>query len=632
MLTLAALARRSEYALHPPADHDRTGDDTVVVDRAALLTRADWPGDAFAGTLLVCEPDSIGPDRAATVLRRLADQRAAGLVVADAEGRALPPGLVAAARRAALPVLRSTEPVAVWRHTLIPRVTEQRLLSADRHAVRLGRLLDHLAPGPRPAPAELIAWLSGELGADIRLDDARARHAPAPVPAGDAALSHPVAVTGQILTARRSLPWSASESELLRRTAAVLAPPPPPPPSPLVPAGEGRAAQLATSLRAARLAAFQALMTGHIEPAQRILGPLAPGLLDTDDAQIAIIDCASGPRDEVFARVESRLDDDGNGLAVRCPAFEGHIIVVAPRPDPDAHEAPALARLRSLVADNGLLTLGISPVMPVEDIGSGYSMAYDAIATARISPTRAATATGTPGLLEALHPGTAQQWATALLSPVLGRRGCDQHMSTVGLGLEFEVSAASRILGIHRNTLSRRVRGMLQVTGLDPDRTLDRIALSLALQIHALHGPAPRPAAGAVPRLAGLLAQEPVTTWASTALAPLRQDHTDRRTTGGETLLRTLRAWAALDFRVDAAAQQTGLYPATVRSHIRAAEGQLDWMLLSALPTGHLATDEDAPRKQSGLRNLAVALQTTPGSPPLRLPDPVHAAADPSRP
>ncbi|PZT72195.1 MULTISPECIES: hypothetical protein [unclassified Streptomyces] len=91
MLTLAALARRSEYALHPPAGHDRTGDDSVPVDRAALLTRADWPGESFAGTLLVCEPDSIAPDRAATVLGRLADRRAAGLVVADAEGRALPP-------------------------------------------------------------------------------------------------------------------------------------------------------------------------------------------------------------------------------------------------------------------------------------------------------------------------------------------------------------------------------------------------------------------------------------------------------------------------------------------------------------------------------------------------------------
>ncbi|PZT72196.1 MULTISPECIES: helix-turn-helix domain-containing protein [unclassified Streptomyces] len=369
-------------------------------------------------------------------------------------------------------------------------------------------------------------------------------------------------------------------------------------------------------------------MTGHIESAQRILGPLSPGLLDTEDAQIAIIDCAAGPRDEVFARVKSRLDDEGNGLAVRCPAFEGHIIVVAPRPDPGAPEAPAVARLRTLVADNGLLSLGISPVLPVEEIGNGYSMAYDAIATARISPTRAATATGTPGLLEALDPAGARQWATALLSPVLGRRGGDQQLSTVGLGLEFEVSAASRILGIHRNTLSRRVRGMLQATGLDPDRTLDRISLSLALQIHALHGPAPRPAAGTVPGLAGLVDREPVTTWAAAALAPLRQDHTDRRTTDGGTL----RAWAALDFRVDATARETGLYAATVRSHIRTAEGQLDWMLLSALPTGHLTTDEDAPRKQSGLRHLAVALQATPGSPPLRLPDPVHAGGEAPRP
>ncbi|MFJ4503190.1 helix-turn-helix domain-containing protein [Streptomyces sp. NPDC088864] len=625
MLTLAALARRSEYALHLPADHDRTGDDGVVVDRAALLTRADWPAESFAGTLLVCEPGGIDPGRAATVLRRLAGQRAAGLVVADAEGRALPAGLVAAARQAGLPVLRSTEPVPVWRHTLIPRISEQRLRSADRHALRLGRLLDHVAPGRRSDPAELIAWLSGELGADIRLTEAGHPHPPGDTALSPAALCHPVAGTGRVLTARRPLPWSAPEAELLRRAAAVLAPAPP---SPAGPVREGRAARLTASLRAARLAAFQALMTGHIESAQRILGPLSPGLLDTGEAQIAVVDCAAGPRDEVFALVEARLDADGNGLAVRCPAFESHIIVVAPRPAPGAGEAPALGRLRSLVAGNGLLSLGISPVLPVEDIGSGYGMAYDALATARISPARAATAAGTPGLLEALDPVAAGRWATALLAPVLGRRGHDQQLSTVGLGLEFEVSAAGRILGIHRNTLSRRVRGMLRATGLDPDRALDRVTLSLALQIHALHGPAPT--AGAVPPLAGLFAGERVTAWAAAALAPLRQAATDRRTTDGETLLRTLRVWAALDFRVDAAARETGLYPATVRSHIRAAEGQLGWMLLSALPTGHLATDEDAPRKQSGVRNLAVALQATPGSPALLLPDPVHAAGEPS--
>ncbi|MFB0627520.1 helix-turn-helix domain-containing protein [Streptomyces sp. AB3(2024)] len=621
MLTLAALAHQPEYVLHPL--HTTVPDDRVV-DRAELVTPSDCPG-RLAGTLLICPPDTIDIRHARTWLQRFSDEGAAGLILAaDTPSHPQEP-LVEAACHAALPLLASGAPVATWRHTLIPQITEHRRQASDRHAARLAHLLDHLdhLDNDSPPAGDLLEWLARELDAEVSLQADTRTPTPStrrrlPAAGGAFTSTHPLADSDRFLTARRHHAFSTSDRDLLTRSATVLA--------------IRRHASLpacdtliAEPLRAVRLAAFQALMVGHIEPAQRILGPLSPHLLDTDDVQIAIMDCAGTPRDETLARVEALLSD--TGLAVRCPAFDGHIVVLAPHPDPELPEAAAVTALRPLVADRSRrLSLGISPTLPVEDIATGFGLAYDAIAAARISPTRAAVASLTPGLLDVLDPATAQQWATALLQPVLDQRGADQQLSTVALGLEFEVSAASRILGIHRNTLSRRIRTMLQATGLTCDRTADRITLSLALQIHALHGTASDPAPHHTPTLAHLLAQSPVTEWATAALSPLGQECTDRRTTSGDALAQTLRSWADEDFRVDAAAQRLGLYPATVRGHIRTAETLLGWVLLSTLPAGPLPDDEDAPAKQSGLRSLAVAVQAAPGTPQPILPDPTRTA------
>ncbi|MER5359789.1 helix-turn-helix domain-containing protein [Streptomyces sp. NPDC002785] len=616
MLTLAALARQPEYVLHPL--HTAAPDDRVV-DRAELVTPSDCPNRP-SGTLFICSPDTIDIGHARTWLQRLADQGATGLILAADTPPHPQRQLIEAACHAALPLLASGAPVATWRHTLIPQITEHRRQVADRHAARLTHLLDHLDNDSPPAD-DLLDWLARELDAEVSLQgDTRI---PVPsirrrLPTADSAFTstYPLGDSGCFITARRHHAFSTPDRDLLARSATVLA---------IrrhasIPAGD---TALAETLHAVRLAAFQALMVGHIEPAQRILGPLSPHLLDTDDVQIAIMDCAGTSRDETFARVEALLSD--TGLAVRCPAFDGHIVVVAPHPDPDLPEAPAVTALRPLVADRShRLSLGISPTLPVEDTATGFGLAYDAIATARISPTRAAVAPRTPGLLDALDPAAAQQWATALLQPVLNQRGADRQLATVTLGLEFDVSAASRMLGIHRNTLSRRIRAMLQATGLASDRATDRITLSLALQIHTLHGPAADPAPRSTPTLAHLLAQPPVTDWATAALAPLGQECTDRRTTSGDALAQTLRSWADEDFRVDAAAQRLGLYPATVRGHIRAAEALLGWMLLSTLPAGPPPDDEEAPGKQSGLRSLAAAIQAAPGTPQPVLPDPTR--------
>ncbi|MFG2723214.1 helix-turn-helix domain-containing protein [Streptomyces sp. NPDC048416] len=620
MLTLATLARQPEYALRPL--HTALTDDRVV-DRAEVVTPADCPNGP-SGTLFVCSPDALDPGRTRTWLRRLADQGAVGLILAANTPPSAHGPLTEAARRAALPLFASGAPMATWRHTLISQITEHRRQAADQHAARLAHLLDHLDDESLPADV-LLDWLGRELGAHVSLQgDVRI---PFPAPnesqlatvVDDFTSTHPVGNSSRFLTAhRRHHSFSTSEKDLLARAAAVLAirRHAAMPPSRTV---------LTETLRAVRLASFQALMVGHIESAQRILGPLSPHLLDTDDIQVAIMDCADISRDAMLGPVEEILSD--TGIAVRCPAFEEHIVIVAPRPEPELPEAPAVTALRGLVADrSSRLSLGISPALPVEDTATSFGLAYDAIATARISPTGAAVAVRTPGLLHALHPAAAQQWASALLQPVLSRRGADRQLATVALGLEFDVAAASRILGIHRNTLSRRIHTMLRATGLASDRTADRITLSLALQIHALHGPVAAPGPGPAPTLAHLLAQPSATTWASAALAPLNQECTDRRATSGDALAQTLRSWAAEDFRVEAAARRLSLYPATVRGHIHAAEALLGWTLISAVPAGQPPDDEDSPGRQSGLRNLAAAIQATPGTPRPALPDPTLAA------
>ncbi|MFE4673515.1 hypothetical protein [Streptomyces sp. NPDC056723] len=327
-------------------------------------------------------------------------------------------------------------------------------------------------------------------------------------------------------------------------------------------------------------------------------------------------------RDEVFARIEARIGDIG--LAVRCPVFDGHVIVVAPHPDPSTHEAPAITALRSFVADRGTyLSLGMSPVLPMVEIADGYGMAYEAIAAAWISGSRAALATTAAGLLGALPQAAALQWATSLLGPVLSQTGAAQYLPPVAMALEFEVAGASKIFAIHRNTLSRRVRSTMQATGLDSARALDRITLSLALLIHTMRGPAPAQSAPhPVPGLADLLADPRVTPWATDTLAPLRQEHSDQRTLRSETINLTVRTWASQDFRVDAAAKALGLRSTTVHKHIHAAEGLLCLMLLS--PAGHVTGKEEGPGKQYGLRNLAAALHARSGFPPLALPDPTQ--------
>ncbi|MGW2083097.1 hypothetical protein ACWCOW_40570 [Streptomyces sp. NPDC001939] len=637
MLTVAAMASHPEYALHTLVTGN-SGD--AVVDRAEMVSRAEQQR-LLPNTLLVCSPDAVDTGQAAAWLQVLAEQRAAGLVIADPSAQEIPAALLTAAHQAAFPLLHSTVPPAHWRRTLIPRVTEHRRQAADQHAARLSHLLDQLTASEDGFMGTgLIAWLARELDAEVELAPGRGHEDPVAPGNGSARPSgrravccQPVGATGQVLTAHRALTaWTAPETDLIRRAAAVMA----------LPAQREThsAAKVKNSIRAVRLAVFQALMTGQIEAAQRILSFLSPWVLDAEGAQVGLVDCGAAPRsdqrrdegfarqrDEVFARVEARIGDIG--LAVRCPAFDGHVIVVAPHPDPSAYEAPAITALRSFVADGGPhLSLGISPVLPMVEIADGYGMAYEAIATARISPGRAAVATPAPGLLDALPQAAAQQWATSLLRPVLSQKGADYNLATVARVLEFEVAAVSKIFGIHRNTLSRRLRSTMQATGLNSARALDRITLSLALQIHAMHGPAPsHPVTHPVPGLADLLADPQVTAWATDTLAPLRQEQSDRRTLSGETITLTLRTWASQDFRVDAAAQFLDLRSTTVRGHIRAAEGLLGLVLLSS--AGHLSGEEDGPRKQNGLRNLAAALHAMAGSPQLTLPDPTQPGTVP---
>ena len=88
-----------------------------------------------------------------------------------------------------------------------------------------------------------------------------------------------------------------------------------------------------------------------------------------------------------------------------------------------------------------------------------------------------------------LPADAARAWAARVLDPVLSMpRGGRQLLETAALAVEFEVSVAADVSGVHRNTVARRVRQVFDAVGLDHDRVLDRVVLSLAAQIAGRYG------------------------------------------------------------------------------------------------------------------------------------------------
>ena len=75
-----------------------------------------------------------------------------------------------------------------------------------------------------------------------------------------------------------------------------------------------------------RLAILQLLMVEDTIAARRVAAGLWPGLLDAETACVYVVESAPAERDRVAEECLDSTREDA--LVVRCPAMDGHVIVV----------------------------------------------------------------------------------------------------------------------------------------------------------------------------------------------------------------------------------------------------------------------------------------------------------------
>ncbi len=336
-------------------------------------------------------------------------------------------------------------------------------------------------------------------------------------------------------------------------------------------------------LSAAQVGVLQMLMGGELLLAQRTAASIEPGLLDAEQGRVLILE--GRPEDRTAAIQECGAAMRGSALVVRCPVYDGNVIIVAPvRQDGrDGDWDDICAELRKVVAARPDRYLGGSGAAPLAATAQSYRDAARALAVARHVSERTVLTGAQIQLVEVLDR-RARPWAERLLQPVLAlpRGDRDQLLDMLGLVLEFGVAGTARLTGRHRNTVSGTRKRVGALLGLDLSDVLVRTRLDLALQVlsctvpSAGSSPAAPPAASLPDLLPDLLATAPVRGWAQRWLAPLAQD--------GRDLRRTLLAWVGCNTRVEGAAAQLGLYPDTVRDHLKAADRLLQRDLMS--PSG----------------------------------------------
>jgi sugar diacid utilization regulator len=631
MPTLSILCSEPALSLRF-ADGSRQAADRAV-DAIRVLPGTGWSrsqlGDVSDALVVITLSQDAGqrPPSAAVdqLLRELARQRAAGLALAVDRHGAVPVDVRSSAARLNLPLLTTTTPLSVW-SDLTPRLHEYRYQRTEWHIEQLTALLNRLpAQLADPDAMQRVAdWLAAALDAEVLVSDScrgilaaspeTAVHTLAPflvrqavqsehaAPARDRSLHTRLVSlvsegTDAVLSVASRRPFDGLGTELMQHAAKVL--------------GWGDQARqehqmvrVADAVRGVRLGAFQLLMVGDEVSAQRVMAGLAPGLLTTDRVRVYVIDNGGRDREAAARHCESAVS--GRAMLVRCPAFDGHLIVVDPLHDEDDDPRSVANGLRQVVASLPELRMGGSLVHPLSDVSAAYAEALTALVMARQMPGRVGLSEERAQLADILEPALARRWAGTFLRPVLtlptGQR--DQLLRTLSLGLEFQHITAGRIIGIHRNTVAHRIAKVGELLNLDLDRVLDRVVVSLAVQIVLKHGHeeiSPDPMAD----LQRMLSAPEVRAWAETFLKPLKGDRRD--------LLRTLRAWLEHDSHVEKTAAALDLSPVTVRSHLRAAEPLIQRELILSDLTDDVPDQDE--HVLSGVRPLAFALHVSTSHP-----------------
>ncbi|MFJ7230950.1 helix-turn-helix domain-containing protein [Streptomyces tendae] len=464
----------------------------------------------------------------------------------------------------------------------------QRATGAGEHAGWARELLEHLRPAGRDLN-RVVAWLGDTAHASVALQDGTGRLlAGTRVPLDDVLVADVTSgriasaaledrgrhlrlvrversrpAPAAVLAVAREEPFDRRVSDIVTHAAQVL--------ELLLADHESTAAghRLRRATSDLRLAILQLLMVEDTVSARRVAAGLWPGLLDTDTARVYVVESSPAERDRL---AEECLTATGErALVVRCPAVDGHVIVLAPR---DA----AGQELRSLVGRRPGVFVGGSARQGLGRTATAYGQAVSALAVARFRPEKAALYAERTRPERLMDPAELHDWTADVLSPLdsLSHHTRAELLATTRLGLEFTAVNTAKVLGVSRNTVRARMDRVESLLRTDFADLTVRAAVHLAL--NAQMGLAePPPGAGAragAARLTDLLSGPALRTWAADLLGRLDPD--------GRDLRRSLRTWIAAGGNAERAAQKLGMHAQTVREHVRSAEPVLERQLLAA--------------------------------------------------
>ncbi|WP_309096647.1 helix-turn-helix domain-containing protein [Streptomyces sp.] len=462
----------------------------------------------------------------------------------------------------------------------------QRRTRAEASPAWARELLAHLRPAGRDV-GRVVAWLAGAVDGSVALQDAAGNllagtrltldeDLVADITAGRIAsaawesrehhlrlvrVEHPSHAC--VLAVSRSAPFDRRASDMVTHTAQVI--------ELLLTARESTAAghRLRRATSDLRLAILQLLMVEDTVAARRVAAGLWPGLLDTDTACVYVVESDPAARERV---IEDCLDHTReSALVVRCPAMDGHVIVVSPR------ETTGDA-LKSLVGRHRDTYLGGSVRQSLARTATAYGQAVSALAVAHFRPDKTALYAERTHPERLMDPAALRAWTARLLRPLdtLPHHTRAELLATSRLGLEFTAVAAAKVLGVSRNTVRARMERVEALLGTDfADLTVRAVVLlALNTQIGLADAPDASDTRAPGPHLADLLSGPALHTWARDLLGRLDSDARNPR--------RTLRAWIAAGGNAERAAQTLGVHAQTVREHVRGAEPLLERQLLAA--------------------------------------------------
>ncbi|MBT2391811.1 helix-turn-helix domain-containing protein [Streptomyces sp. ISL-1] len=396
-----------------------------------------------------------------------------------------------------------------------------------------------------------------------------------------------------VLAAARTKPYPPEAAEAVSRVADVLAL--------LLPALSLEHAwhQVHEAAAEVHVAILQLLMSGQATFARRAAASLASGAL-ADTVRVYIVDCSTGDRHYTAEIIQQEIRNpsppgvtmptpepaliDG-ALLVPCPAYDNHLIVVAPADNepPSAQGSESVdATLRRVTAALYGHYLGISEAAALAHTADAYRDAARALSVAQHLPERAWQYNSHAQLTAVIDQEEAYHWAEAFLQPLINasRAERDDLFTTVRLALAFPTTKVAKVLDVHRNTVASRFKKAAELLQLDLSDVQACAVLDLALQIDAAAPVGRRKNSDqAEAGLQELLSTPSTKAWAEMTLAPLNQD--DRN------LRRTLRVWFAHNASADCAATELGIHPQTVRGHLRSAERLLQRTLLAGASGGH---------------------------------------------